>query len=48
LMDDTLFVYYGSADSYVCVATANLEEFLQELMHSEVAKLSEPLFEQLF
>ena len=48
VIDDTLYVYYGSADSYVCVATANLEEFLKELMHSEVAKLSEPLFEQLF
>ncbi len=48
VIDDTLYVYYGAADSYVCVATANLEEFLQELMHSEVAKLTDPLFEQLF
>ncbi len=48
VIDDTLYVYYGGADSYVCVATANLEEFLQELMHSEVARLNEPVFEQLF
>lgn len=48
VIDETLYVYYGSADSYVCVATADLEEFLQELMHSEVAKLTEPQFEQLF
>ncbi len=48
VIDKTLYVYYGSADSYVCVATADLEEFLKELMHSEIAKLSQPLFEQLF
>jgi beta-1,2-mannobiose phosphorylase / 1,2-beta-oligomannan phosphorylase len=29
--DGTLYVYYGGADSYVCVATANLDQFLSEL-----------------
>lgn len=37
--DGTLFVYYGGADSYVCVATTNLKEFLTELQYSEVTKL---------
>ncbi len=31
IKDETLFVYYGAADSYVCVATANLEQFLYDL-----------------
>jgi predicted GH43/DUF377 family glycosyl hydrolase len=31
IKDDTLFVYYGGADSYVCVATANVPEFLNQL-----------------
>lgn len=48
IIKDTLYVYYGGADSYVCVATANLEHFLSELMHSEVAKLTEPVFERVF
>jgi len=48
VIKDILYVYYGGADSCVCVATANLTEFLKELMHSEVAKLTEPVFEQIF
>ncbi|MGI6297276.1 MAG: glycosidase [Minisyncoccales bacterium] len=31
VIDDTLFVYYGGADTVVCVATANLEEFIEPL-----------------
>lgn len=31
IIGDTLFIYYGGADSYVCVATANLEKFLHQL-----------------
>lgn len=31
VIKDKLFVYYGAADKYVCVATANLDEFLEEL-----------------
>lgn len=48
IVKDTLYVYYGGADSHVCVATANLNEFLQELKHSEIAKLTEPIMEKLF
>ncbi len=31
--DNTLHVYYGGADTYVCAATAPLPEFLDSLMH---------------
>nr|MBI5455556.1 hypothetical protein [Candidatus Levybacteria bacterium] len=48
IIKDALYVYYGGADSYVCVATANLEEFLEELIHSKIAKLTEPVFKQIF
>lgn len=48
VIKDTLYVYYGGADSYVCVATANLDEFLKELIHSKVAKLTEPVFAKIF
>ena len=27
-----IFIYYGAADSYICVASANLKEFLDNLM----------------
>lgn len=30
---DTLFVYYGGADSVVCVATENINAFLEDLKH---------------
>jgi predicted GH43/DUF377 family glycosyl hydrolase len=39
IKDGTLFVYYGGADSYVCVATANLDEFLYHLKNQEEIKL---------
>lgn len=35
VIGDTLFVYYGGADSYVCVATANLDDFLNKLTYTE-------------
>ena len=31
IIDNRLFVYYGGADSYVCVATADLDQFLHQL-----------------
>jgi predicted GH43/DUF377 family glycosyl hydrolase len=31
IKDETLFVYYGGADSVVCVATANINEFLKDI-----------------
>jgi beta-1,2-mannobiose phosphorylase / 1,2-beta-oligomannan phosphorylase len=34
-----LYVYYGGADSVVCVATANLDTFLQGLKSTETASL---------
>ena len=34
-----LFVYYGGADKVSCVATANLDKFLEELIHHKVVKL---------
>ncbi|MDD5721231.1 MAG: hypothetical protein PHT16_02165 [Candidatus Pacebacteria bacterium] len=34
--DGQLFVYYGGADKVSCVATANLDSFLNELVHSNV------------
>ena len=37
--DGELFVYYGGADKVSCVATANLDKFLEELIHSSATKL---------
>ncbi|MEI8343749.1 MAG: hypothetical protein WCF93_02225 [Candidatus Moraniibacteriota bacterium] len=34
IKENTLFVYYGGADSVVCVATENVDEFLKELTQS--------------
>lgn len=31
IIGNTIFVYYGGADSYVCVATADLDKFLSDL-----------------
>lgn len=31
IIENQLFVYYGGADSYVCVATADLDQFLYQL-----------------
>jgi predicted GH43/DUF377 family glycosyl hydrolase len=39
VIGETLFVYYGGADSYVCVATANLQTFLKQLQFSETPVL---------
>lgn len=37
--DGELFVYYGGADKVSCVASANLNKFLEELVHFKVSKL---------
>ncbi|MFA6520640.1 MAG: hypothetical protein WCT44_03480 [Candidatus Paceibacterota bacterium] len=37
--DGKLFVYYGGADTVSCVATANLDKFLEELKSHKVSKL---------
>lgn len=47
VIDDTLFVYYGAADSYVCLATANLDEFLSELKYSEISKLDPAIINKI-
>ena len=41
--DDTLFVYYGGSDSYVCVATAPLQEFLENLKQTGITHLESSL-----
>jgi predicted GH43/DUF377 family glycosyl hydrolase len=43
--NDTLFVYYGAADSCVCVATANLDKFLVDLKQTGIANLDSSLLE---
>lgn len=40
VVDGWLFVYYGGADKVVCVATAELEPFLKELMSSGSSRLT--------
>src|SRR5699024_1017147 len=35
IIDDTLYVYYGGADKYVCVATCPVQELLDFLMKGE-------------
>ncbi|MFA6256737.1 MAG: hypothetical protein WC646_00305 [Candidatus Paceibacterota bacterium] len=37
--DRTLFVYYGGADKVSCVATADLDKFLKELVRTGTTKL---------
>ncbi|GBD34146.1 1,4-beta-mannosyl-N-acetylglucosamine phosphorylase [bacterium HR34] len=37
--DGNILIYYGASDSYVCVAYANLEEFLTALIKNQKLKL---------
>lgn len=39
IKNGTLFVYYGGADSYVCVATAQLDSFLADLQKTGITSL---------
>lgn len=39
VINDRLFVYYGGADTVICVATTNLNEFLKGLKNSQPIKL---------
>lgn len=43
IKDDTLFVYYGGADSVACVATAPLEEFLETIKQVPESETELPL-----
>ena len=42
VIENTLYVYYGAADSYVCVATADIGKFISDLSVSGNAKLDNP------
>ena len=39
IKDSNLLIYYGSSDSYVCVAHANLDNFLKLLKKESKSKL---------
>jgi len=39
--DGTLFIYYGVADNYICVAWANFDEFLNDLVQQTKPKLKQ-------
>lgn len=39
VVNGELYIYYGGSDSFVCVATANLEEFLRELKGARSPKM---------
>lgn len=43
LIGNTIFVYYGGADSYVCVATADLDQFLDELKNQKPIALEKAI-----
>jgi hypothetical protein len=45
IINDRLFVYYGGADTVVCVATAKLNNFLEQLVanHKEAKPVSIPV-----
>lgn len=40
IKDNQLFVYYGAADQHVCLATADLNEFIDQLRHEKEVSLS--------
>ena len=40
IIDNKLFVYYGGADTVVCVATAELSEFMESLIKDKKPKLT--------
>jgi len=46
IIKNRLFVYYGGADSHVCVATNNLDEFLERLKKGKKSKLESTYLEQ--
>ncbi len=39
VMDDKLHIYYGGSDSYLCAASANVDEFLSEMKHHQEPRL---------
>jgi predicted GH43/DUF377 family glycosyl hydrolase len=47
IKNGTLFVYYGGADSYVCVATADLDQFLAELRQQQPVTLESAIINKV-
>lgn len=47
IIKDDLFVYYGGADSHVCVATSPLDKFLNDLMTTGKNKLDPTIIKSL-
>ncbi len=48
IKDNTLVVYYGGADTYLCAASRNLDEFLTELKASSpVKERPQPIFQKI-
>jgi beta-1,2-mannobiose phosphorylase / 1,2-beta-oligomannan phosphorylase len=47
IKDGTLYVYYGGADNYVCVATANIDQFLTELKQEQPVVLESAIINQI-
>lgn len=47
VMNGTLFVYYGGADSCVCAATATLTDFLHELTSTQEITINRPQMDNL-
>ena len=39
IQNDTLYVYYGGADTVICVATAHLPTFLDQLLHNHLISM---------
>jgi predicted GH43/DUF377 family glycosyl hydrolase len=36
IFDDRLYIYYGTADTNIAIASVNLEDFLEEIMQYPV------------
>ncbi|MBP6217403.1 MAG: hypothetical protein KA436_02325 [Oligoflexales bacterium] len=47
VLGSQLFVYYGAADSVVCVATANLETFLAELKSQNTVNMDKAILKKV-
>lgn len=47
VIDGVLYVYYGGADSFVCVATADLKTFLDDLCYRESPQLESTFIRQI-
>jgi predicted GH43/DUF377 family glycosyl hydrolase len=44
--NDTLYVYYGASDRYVCLATGSLSELLKELKQTLNAEINHDVYEK--